>query len=312
MKNLIKAENRSCPICKNHSGYLFKNVNGFKIIKCNNCKMVFVDVDSNIAENANKLDETAFDFYYMYEPVYTLAYYDLVLEKIQRHFGKSKIKILEFGCGSGMFMRRAIKKNIDIYGLDFSPYSRKAKELFNLNIDTNELSNTIYNKKEFDVIISHCTYEHLYAPLEVTQKLLKLLKKDGLFIISGVPNFDTFTIKLFKNFWNNHPPVHVNHFEIESLNLLFKEVGIKTIKTKTYGWNIWFLWYLWFKLSTFFKLKEKNSQSDKQVNVSKKINSFSNYKSSFIHRLIANIYYKLVIYGKGKNLEIWGINSNKD
>ncbi|HAN79144.1 MAG TPA: hypothetical protein DCQ31_15950 [Bacteroidales bacterium] len=309
MKKLTKTIYRNCPICENEFGHIFQVVNGYNIIRCTKCEMVYVDLDLVIAEKENQLGDEAFDFYYMSEPIYTLAYYDLMLEKIQKHFNNKNIKILEFGCGSGMFMRRAVKKNIDIYGLDFSPYSKKAKELFNLQIDTNALSNTIYSENQFDVIISHCTYEHLYSPLETTQKLLKLLNKNGLFIISGVPNFNTITINVFKNFYNNKPPVHVNHFEIKSLKKLINAAKLETIHTKSYGWNIWFIW---FRIKAFLFQKNKNSGKNPNLKITKRINTFTNFDASIIHRTIAKLYYNLVFPGIGKNLEIWGVFKDQE
>ena len=300
----IKTKYRNCPICKSEYGIIFTTINNYNIIKCKCCKMVFVDINEDIIYKLNNYsDETLFQ-YYINEPIYTIQYYDNILKRISKHFKNKTIKILDFGCGAGMFMRRARKYNIEVFGLDYSQYAQRASELFNLEIDVVDIKNTKYFKEQFDVIISHATFEHLYNPLEIGVDLLKLLKKDGLFIISGVPNFNTVTIKLFNNFWNNEPEGHVNHFEISSLKKLYNALNIKTITAKSYGWNVWYLKYLKNKIF-------QNNKSNVELTEIKKndtnISIYDNINPKVFHKLIVTIYRKIIFPGIGQSLEIWGI-----
>ncbi len=174
------------------------------------------------------------------------------------------MKILDFGCGSGMFMRRARKRGHEVYGLDYSPYSEEAKNLFKLNITSRPLEENNFESNYFDVILSHATYEHLFDPIGISKKLLGYLKPNGLFIISGVPNFNTITIQIFKNFTNNGKG-RVNHFEKKTIKLLFDKLNLKTHSIKTYGINIWlFISFIRkiFKSKSKFIQEKRNFKND--------------------------------------------------
>ena len=172
MKNYAK--NRNCPVCSNNEIKQLNYVNNIHIVRCLNCKMVYADVDNSRIDEKNIYTEKMFYKYIANEPIYTLAYYDLILEKIQKYFKKQKFKILELGCGPGFFLRRAKHKNIEAYGCDFSDYSQLAKDFFNLNIKIDNIIDAGYKNNEFDVIITHATHEHLGNMSEISQKLYEL------------------------------------------------------------------------------------------------------------------------------------------
>jgi len=79
-----------------------------------------------------------------------MAYYDSMIHKILNHLGKKDIKILDFGCGAGFFIRRAWKLNINAVGIDFSPYAQLAKVYFDLEIEVCDISETKFEANSFD------------------------------------------------------------------------------------------------------------------------------------------------------------------
>lgn len=299
MANISK--NRVCPVCAENEIRKLNIVNDIDIVRCKKCKMVFADVENSVIEDKNIYTEELFYKYITNEPIYSLAYYDLVLEKIQKRIKKENIKILEFGCGPGFFLRRAKLKNIDAFGCDFSEYSQLAKDVFNLNIKVNSIFEAGYNNNEFDVIITHATHEHLGNMSEISKKLYQLLKPDGLYIISGVPNYNTIPIKLFKNFSRNEPPSHVNFFEKKSLRELYSNLNLKMLHHRSYGVSTW-------GWSLIMKIKQKISKRKvvQETLVPTQKTTISEPEITNIHKFIAKIYINFHIPGMGRNLEIWG------
>lgn len=264
--------------------------------------MVYVDIDENVVYDSNQYEEDKLYKYYQNEPIFTVAYYDGLLKKISNHFKNRDFKILELGSGSGMFLRRARKMGIEAYGIDYSPYSNEAKKMFNLKIDIADIDQTIYKKEKFDVVISHATFEHLNDPVGVSKKLLKLLKKNGLFIISGIPNYNTFSIKIFKSFWNNDPPGHVNYFEKHSVKNLFEVLQLQPIKIKTYGLGVWFLWEKIINLSDKSQVSDKSTQS--------RMEDYEKINPTFFQKIITLIYNNFVLPNRGKNIDAWAVYKN--
>lgn len=99
---------------------------------------------------------------------------------------KNKI-ILDIGCGPGVQIRFLTKQN-EIHGIDLS--SRALDYARNLGIITkkhNIESGLPYKDKYFDVVISVDILEHLFDPEFVLAEIKRVLKDDGVALIS-VPN----------------------------------------------------------------------------------------------------------------------------
>jgi 2-polyprenyl-3-methyl-5-hydroxy-6-metoxy-1,4-benzoquinol methylase len=294
---------RHCPICNCITGNLFSLVNGIKVFCCNNCQMLYSDIDEKVSWLHNQYSEEVLTHYYYNEPIFTLAYYDCILQKIEKHFER-KVNILEFGCGAGMFMRRARKAGHIIKGIDYSQYSAKAAELFDLDIICKDIKDCEPEPDSYDVIISHATYEHIYNPQQTTEILLKNLKKNGLFIISGVPNSSNFVLKYFKSFINNDPAEHVNFFTKKSLKLHYFDNNLKLLRIKSYGFNIWFF------IELLNRLRRKRIESPDKKMLDQAENNKVTYEDiepSAFTCFISKAYTINMIPFFGNSLEIWGV-----
>jgi len=148
-------QHRNCPLCDNKKGKFEINFSNIDLLRCTNCNMVFADIkELNVLEN-NIYDNEVFYKYLQKEHLITSAYYDHLIFRIQRHFNHKKLRLLEFGCGTGQFLLRTRKYGIDSYGSDFSPYAELAKQYFDLEIEICDIFETKFQTESFDVIISH-------------------------------------------------------------------------------------------------------------------------------------------------------------
>lgn len=302
------AQYRHCPICNNTSGIKIINLKNTDLLRCSKCLMVFADIKEQTVLDKNVYDNETFYRYLKKEHFITAAYYDNILTGIIKYFKRDDLKMLEFGCGSGQFLLRAAKKGIDAYGSDFSPYSELAKKEFNLKIETENIFNTKYQTDTFDVIISHATYEHVYYLNEITEKLTSLLKKGGIMIISGVPNFNLLSRRWFKNYHVNTPPGHINYFEKKSIRKLFINHNLKPVKISSYGIDIWYIKEQARKI--IGKKDNQNNTKEKAVNKGKIIvNEFkkTEHNVKLSHIILAFIYRSYGFFFPGKSIEAWAI-----
>ena len=153
-------------------------------------------------------------------------------EFFAKHIGKGK-RVLDIGCRNGILTRHFADGNI-IWGVDIDPVALvEAKNLLNKNNKNNffvmdllgewkELEN-----QEFDVIVCGEVLEHLYFPEKVVEKVVKHLKKGGIFL-GSVPN--AFSIKnrirLAMGTKKGTPlsdPTHINQFSFIELTELFSK-----------------------------------------------------------------------------------------
>jgi 2-polyprenyl-3-methyl-5-hydroxy-6-metoxy-1,4-benzoquinol methylase len=98
-------------------------------------------------------------------------------------------KVLDVGCGTGLFAFSAAKKGAVVLGVDFSveaieiaqsQYVHKNLKFTSADVDT--------IKEKFDVIVSNGTLEHMDSPIKILRLLKHHLNKNGCLIITS-PNW---------------------------------------------------------------------------------------------------------------------------
>jgi 2-polyprenyl-3-methyl-5-hydroxy-6-metoxy-1,4-benzoquinol methylase len=150
-------------------------------------------------------------------------------------------KILDVGCGLGIFLAVAKSKDWNVYGLESSENARYfADKNFNIKY---QLSFEEFSDNTFDVVrISH-VLEHIPEPKEFLQHLYRVLKPSGILVII-VPNREPFCAMLV-NRWRSlfnkkpklagaiYPDMHVLGFSVKSLGNLVNFIDFTEIETFT-------------------------------------------------------------------------------
>ncbi len=113
--------------------------------------------------------------------------------------GKGK-KILDFGCGTGIYTKLLTKKGARVKGFDISPKMLKIAKKENPNLDLRVGSgNKIPFDEKFDIVLASLVIEYFNDWDKVFKQINKVLKKGGFFVFSmGNPVSDS-TQKVNKN-----------------------------------------------------------------------------------------------------------------
>ena len=140
---------------------------------------------------------------------------------------KTKNKILSVGCG----MRNGLKflefLGFDAYGIDFDvPQDQQTEKLKFHNLNENEF--LPFEDQMFDVVLCQEVIEHIENPWLLFRKVKKVLKKDGIFLLTTpnvnckdareiyYRNLDGYTIHFNKDMtWYHINPLH--YFELKHL-----------------------------------------------------------------------------------------------
>ncbi len=148
-----------------------------------------------------------------------------LLKKSGKTGRKSKVKVIELGCGEGYSTQRLAKmfgKKADIMASEYvDELVPKAKKL-NPNVEV--IQESVYELKHkdetFDVIFLLEVMEHLDYPDTALEEISRVLKKDGVLIL-GVPREPLWRMlnmargKYLKDFGNTIG--HLNHWSARSL-----------------------------------------------------------------------------------------------
>ncbi len=157
----------------------------------------------------------------------------LVIRRLSLRWKFSLIKpflnngpILDYGCGTGGFLKEAMKNNCKIMGVEPSTDARAIIDQAIPVVSTiDQLPDT-----KFDVITLWHVLEHVYN-LEETLKQLKSRLADRGTIFIAVPNWQSHDARHYQEKWAAYDvPRHLWHFSKGAMTTLLKKQGLRISK----------------------------------------------------------------------------------
>ena len=175
--------------------------------------------------------------------------------------------LLDIGCGNGLFVHPAKKKGYHVVGIDYNKTAiDEGRKLYGLRDDEllcTTLSTFTGRGQTFDVVTMFETLEHVDTPNEFMENIKKLLKPNGVLIMS-VPNRNRFIDIMGKS---DYPPMHLTQWSQEALIKFVKSHSFEIIVHKIKpvdGWEIVFFVETWLAGSIKDLAREKVSEGIRQ------------------------------------------------
>ena len=144
-------------------------------------------------------------------------------------------KLLDVGCGDGVFLKEAQKAGFEVWGIDFDSKSiRVCQEKWGLK---NTFVMSPYEFAEFcqkeglkfDVITFFEVLEHQDRPVEFLEAIKSMLKPGG-YIAGSCPNRDSWMWRMGRKISKgDFPPHHFLRFSEEALGNFYKRMGFTDI-----------------------------------------------------------------------------------
>ena len=230
----------TCPVC---SGQSFKDYlvckdyttsgEQFQLKQCNFCDFVLTDP---------KPDELSIEKYYqsdnyishtggkknLFDSVYLIARKIALGNKrraIEKH--SSGKTILDFGCGTGEFLREMKNHYWQVAGVE---PSQLANGKASIATDTKiHRSISEIDETGIDVITLWHVLEHLHDLNGSLKKFHSLLSESGTIFVA-VPNFESYDANHYKTFWAAYDvPRHLWHFSKENMKRVLANNGFKIV-----------------------------------------------------------------------------------
>lgn len=237
-----------------------------------------------------------------------IRYYEHIF---RYHFASDLVKgknVLDAACGSGYGSDLLAKKGANkVTGIDISKevinFCSKNYKRENLRYKSMDVTDLIFKKSDFDAVVSFETLEHVKNYKKVLSEFNRVLKKDGLLIIS-TPNKMTFGCNLKVPF----DKYHVIEFYLDEFKKLLKKAGFEILEI--YGqdssWKVRWVYKIRcfiVKFPIFGKVftkyyQKKLTKSDKKVDDSifRLILRFMRIKLSLKHMKLSKKKLKSAIY----------------
>jgi len=166
---------------------------------------------------------------------------------IKRHLPLKDSKILDIGCGGGLFLSLWAQEHADVTGIELSDSrAQYAKTKHNLVIDKHPIENDFWQAgyaNHFDAATLWDVIEHVNYPFETLRSTANVLKQGGLLLID-TPCRDSFYHQIgeityrisggrFPTFLNamysSHLFGHKQIFSTTEMRNLFESVGLEVI-----------------------------------------------------------------------------------
>jgi len=164
---------------------------------------------------------TANDYYNNDKWEFSCAIKDLKTARAKR--------ILDVGCGSGVFLKQLKKSmsNAELFGFDLSGEFLERLEKLGfgmLSNNTEHLDHTITENGLFDAITMFQVLEHVGDPVAFLKTYLRLLRPGGLLIVT-TPDIGG-PISKFPNALTEIPPHHLTQWSKDTFGVLFPALGM--------------------------------------------------------------------------------------
>ena len=166
---------------------------------------------------------------------------------LKRHLSLKNTKVLDIGCGGGLFLSLLKQEGAEVLGIELSDSrAQYAKTTHSLEIYKQPIESEFWQKRYanyFDAVTLWDVIEHVNYPVETLQSAVNALKEGGLLLIdtpcrdSFYHQFGEITYRLsggrFPTFLNamysSHLFGHKQIFSMKEMKELFESVGLEVI-----------------------------------------------------------------------------------
>lgn len=232
----------NCPVCKGNNFVPFLTCKdytvsqeSFNIVSCNTCNFKFTNPrpsDSEIGKYYKSEDYVSHSD--TKKGLINRLYHMVRTRTLKQKLGLissyvSRGTILDYGCGTGMFLKTCADAGWKSFGFEPDSDARKLAEGKGLTVAN---SKETLSSNKYDIISLWHVLEHV-TDLDPTLEFFSKTITDNGRLIIAVPNYTSADSKHYKEFWAGYDvPRHIYHFEINTLKKLLGSYGFSLEETK--------------------------------------------------------------------------------
>jgi len=227
-----------CNLCgHNRFRVIERDESPFQVLKCQNCGLVFVHPHPKPDELKDHYCEKYYSEWINQQKNKRIRMWESRINRINKL--RPCGKLLDVGCGEGLFLRLAQDNGWQISGTELSTYASKiASKTLATEIYCGQLHQACFADSSFDVVTMWHVLEHVEDPKSYLSEIHRILKPDG-FLVLAVPNVNNLVMHLaysairlrkLKLFSVNDKEVHLYHFSAKTLPAYFDKTGFDCLR----------------------------------------------------------------------------------
>jgi 2-polyprenyl-3-methyl-5-hydroxy-6-metoxy-1,4-benzoquinol methylase len=236
-----------CPICNGLESLPFLSVQDhtvsgekFNLVNCKSCSFLFTANPPAADKIGNYYQSDAYISHTdshegMFNKIYQFIRNITLVSKrklVEQYSGIRKGNLLDYGCGTGAFLKEMKISGWNTIGLEPDPGARqRAKELSGSQVDDPTTLAKMSGDK-FDAITLWHVLEHVHELDVVLSMFHQILNEKGVLLIA-VPNHKSYDAKHYGAHWAAYDvPRHLYHFSPDTISQLLLKYGFNKIGIK--------------------------------------------------------------------------------
>jgi glycosyltransferase involved in cell wall biosynthesis/2-polyprenyl-3-methyl-5-hydroxy-6-metoxy-1,4-benzoquinol methylase len=232
-----------CHVCRSPRIYYLFSACGHRVVRCEDCGLVFLNPQPSDAELA-----TIYHAHYFLgseseasrEIVSQIkqATAKLYLSKIRCYQGLKNGRLLEIGCGDGDFLVSAECEGWHVTGVEYSSAAsdRARSRLKNGEVRCGELADANLTAEQFDLCVISDVIEHVRSPRDFLREIHRVLKPGGTLFVA-TPSIDSWSARIMQQKWMEFKAEHLTYFDRQNLQTVLFESDFREIIVQA-GWKV--------------------------------------------------------------------------
>jgi len=234
----LRLEHVPCNLCGSGSSVLVHSKDGFRIVRCEECGLTYVNPRLCSEALVSQYEEGYFfaGSYadYLGERKGLEKTFEQRLEKIEELAVPGRV--LDLGCAFGFFLSVAQNRGWDAYGVDLSRFAcRYAREHVGVQVLDGTLREVGFDDAFFDVVVMNDVFEHLPDPSAELAEVHRVLRAGGfLFIVTQ--DVSSAIVRALGSRWAQYKPrEHLYYFTPATLKLILEKSGFEVVQIRSDG-----------------------------------------------------------------------------
>jgi len=227
MHSSLSEINNNCPVCNSETSKLRYELAWGNVVQCRKCSCAFTsgcDVEhanKQAFHNAHNGGEIALQRQWASER----------LSALQKFVVAGTL--LEFGPGTGEFLRAAVEAGFQVTGVDRFPHLRSENKHGRVSLMESDALSFVA-EQPFDAVAAVHVLEHFRKPFDFLAAVRTNLKESGWLLLE-VPNYASLSRVMSGRRWNCLVDYHALQFTPGSLSTLIQTAGFKIVSLESVG-----------------------------------------------------------------------------